>query len=464
MEKNVRQNLRPFGMRDKIGYMFGDFGNDFTFILASMFLMKFYTDVMGISAAAVGLMMMLSRIVDAFTDIGMGQLVDRSPSGKDGKFKQWMRRFMGPVALASFLMYAVWFKDMSMGFKVFWMYFTYLLWGSVCYTGINIPYGSMASAITDSPNQRTELSSARSIGATLAQLSIGVIAPIFVYYTDKAGNVIFDGHKMMIFSLICSVLALICYTICIKFTTERVQIKQNESDSSVFDIFKAMLTSKSLIGLIVCAILLLLALLTMNGMANYIYPSYFKNAGAISVNTMINSAITFALSLVIPNFAGKIGKKEVSAIGCAVAGIVLILAYFMKIKSLGLFYVVMAIATAGLASFNIITWAMIIDVIDDIEVKTGNRDDGTIYGSYSFARKLGQAASSGLTGALLSMVGYTTATAVNPQIAQGIYNIATLFPGVVFIVLSVSLTFIYPLSKKVVDNNSKILKERRENK
>ena len=142
--------VRPFGIKDKLGYMFGDFGNDFTFLLSAMFLLKFYTDVMGVSAALVGLMMMAARFVDAITDVTMGQIVDRSRPGKKGKFAPWLRRMCGPVALASFLMYATWFKDMPMGFKIFWMFFTYLLWGSICYTGINIPYGSMASAISDS--------------------------------------------------------------------------------------------------------------------------------------------------------------------------------------------------------------------------------------------------------------------------------------------------------------------------
>lgn len=78
--------VRPFGIKDKLGYMFGDFGNDFTFLLSAMFLLKFYTDVMGVSAALVGLMMMAARFVDAITDVTMGQIVDRSRPGKKGKF------------------------------------------------------------------------------------------------------------------------------------------------------------------------------------------------------------------------------------------------------------------------------------------------------------------------------------------------------------------------------------------
>lgn len=84
---NEMQKTTPFGMRDKVGYMFGDFANDFTFILSSSFLMKFYTDVMGVSAGVVGMIMMIARFVDAFTDVTMGQIVDRSKPTKDGKFR-----------------------------------------------------------------------------------------------------------------------------------------------------------------------------------------------------------------------------------------------------------------------------------------------------------------------------------------------------------------------------------------
>ena len=102
---NEMQKTTPFGMRDKVGYMFGDFANDFTFILSSSFLMKFYTDVMGVSAGVVGMIMMIARFVDAFTDVTMGQIVDRSKPTRDGKFRPWLKRMCGPVAIASFLIF-----------------------------------------------------------------------------------------------------------------------------------------------------------------------------------------------------------------------------------------------------------------------------------------------------------------------------------------------------------------------
>lgn len=98
----AKNNVKPFGMRDKIGYMFGDIGNDFTFLLSSSFLMKFYTDIMGVDAAIVGIAMMVARFVDAFTDVMMGRICDRSKMTPVGKFKPWIRRMCGPLAISSF--------------------------------------------------------------------------------------------------------------------------------------------------------------------------------------------------------------------------------------------------------------------------------------------------------------------------------------------------------------------------
>ena len=92
---------RKFGIRDKIGYMFGDFGNDFTFILLVLFN-DLYTKVLGISGAAVGTLFLVARFIDAVTDVTMGRIVDRSKATKQGKFKPWILRMSGPVALASF--------------------------------------------------------------------------------------------------------------------------------------------------------------------------------------------------------------------------------------------------------------------------------------------------------------------------------------------------------------------------
>ena len=87
---------------------------------------------------------------------------------------------------------------------------------------------------------------------------------------------------------------------------------------------------------------------------------------------------------------------------------------------------------------------MITDVIDDTEVQTGERSDGTIYAVYSFARKIGQAASAGLTGSLLTAVGYTKVTQFDENVVNGIYNISCLVPALGFVLLALALKFLYP--------------------
>ncbi len=121
-------NTKPFGIKDKLGYMFGDFGNDFTFLLSSSFLLKFYTDIMGVKGSVVGIIMMVARFVDAFTDVGMGRICDRSKTTKNGKFKPWILKMCGPVALMSFLMYQSSLANMSMTFKIAYLVITYILW------------------------------------------------------------------------------------------------------------------------------------------------------------------------------------------------------------------------------------------------------------------------------------------------------------------------------------------------
>ena len=173
-----KKEVRPFGIRDKMGYLFGDFGNDFTFILSSSFLLKFYTDIMGVNAAVVGLVMMIARFVDAFTDVAMGRICDRTKPGKNGKFRPWIRRMCGPVAIASFLIYQSSLSGMPMGFKIAYLFVTYILWGSVFYTSINIPYGSMASAISAEPDDRQSLSSFRTMGGMFAGMIISIGVPL----------------------------------------------------------------------------------------------------------------------------------------------------------------------------------------------------------------------------------------------------------------------------------------------
>lgn len=459
MEK--RKTEREFGVADKLGYMFGDFGNDFTFILSTTFLMKFYTDVMGVSAVLVGGMMMAARFVDAFTDVAMGEIVDRSRPHEKGKFLPWIRRMCGPVAVASFLMYAVWFKDMSMGFKIFWMFFTYLLWGSVFYTSINIPYGSMASAISGEPRHRAELSNWRTIGATLAGVVIGVVFPLVVYYEDANGNQVLSGEKMAIGAAVCSMLAVVCYLLCYAMTTERVKLSRKTERFRFGKLVSGLLHNRPLMGMIVASIALLLTQLTLQGMTSYIYPNYFRNIAAQSASGLVSLPVILLLAAFTVKLSERYGRKNIAIAGALFGAAMLFILYFMRIKNAWVFVGMYALVYIGIGLFTMISWAMITDVIDDTQVQTGERSDGTIYAVYSFARKLGQAAASGVTGVLLTAIGYTAATQFDEPVVNGIYTMTCIVPAIGFVLVAVILWFFYPLDKQRVSRNARILQEQR---
>ena len=457
---------KPFGMRDKIGYLFGDFGNDFTFVLSSSFLMKFYTDVMGVDGFVVGIVMMVARFVDAFTDVTMGRICDRSRILPAGKFKPWLLRMSGPVAIASFLIYHSGLKDMPMTFKIVWLFVTYILWGSIFYTSINIPYGSMASAISAEPGDRQSLSTYRTMGGTLAGLLIGAGVPMLAY-DEVNGNMVLNGLRFTMIAGVFSVLAVVCYLICYALVTERIRTESYETKGAKNGVFHMLLNAiknKALISIIVASIVMLLAQLTMQSMANYVYPNFYRSTAAQSASSIVMLVSMLIAAVLARPVAERIGKAELSSIANLLAAVICVLLFLMRPQNVWVYVLFMALCWLGLGMFSMVSWALITDVIDYSEIRNGVREDGSVYALYSFARKMGQAAAAGVSGFLLTLIGYTQETAFDTQVINGIYNISTLVPAIGFGLLAAILWFWYPLHKKQVDENVTLLREKRENK
>ena len=459
-------SARPFGLRDKLGYLFGDFGNDFTFILSTTILMKFYTDVMGVSAGAVGAIMMLARFVDAFTDVTMGRICDHSKvTPGAGKFRPWILRMCIPVAAASFLMYQSGLAGLPYGVKVAYLLVTYILWGSVFYTSINIPYGSMASAISADPGERQSLSTYRSIGATLAGAFIGIVLPV-VAFQKVDGVETLIGPRVTAAAGVFSLLAIACYLLCYFLTAERVPPQQlaPAERRSYRQLIASALHSRPLISIVAATVVMLLAQLTMQNMGGYIYPDYYNNASAQAVSTLIMLVSMLVAAAVAKPLAARYGKAEVSAVSNAFAALVALLTYMLRPRSVWVFVGLQSLGWLGLGLFTMVSWALVTDVIDDAQLRTGRREDGSIYALYSFARKLGQAAAAGVTGWLLTAIGYVpgSASGQTQQVLSGIFSIATLVPAIGFALLAAVLWLWYPLRKKQVDENVARLKAQRD--
>lgn len=457
---------KPFGIKDKIGYMLGDFGNDFTFIFASAFLMIFYTKVLGLSGALVGAIFLVSRVIDSFADFGMGRLVDTLKPKKDGRFRPWIRRMCIPVVITSIIMYMHFIQDWSYTGKATYAFITYLVWG-VCYSAINIPYGSMAAVLSNDAGDRASLSTYRSIGATLANLVISVATPLFIYTTDAEGNQVLISQNFMILAIVYGALAVICYILCYNFSTERIQVTaapvEKKGDGS--NIIKSLVSNRALLAIIGSALLLLLAMLMSQAMNSYLFMDYFKKAKVLSVLGFVNALAVFVVAPFATKLTKRFGKKEVGSISMLFAGLMYFILYFLKVQSVTTFMILYFIATVGFSLFNVSIWAFITDVIDYQEVKTHKREDGTIYAVYSFSRKFGQALAGGIGGFALTAIGYVSKAPVQTQeVVDKIYKVTTIVPALAYLGVGLILLFAYPLGKKQVEENIAELKRRHEAK
>jgi GPH family glycoside/pentoside/hexuronide:cation symporter len=455
--------VRPFGWRDKIGYAFGDLGNDMTFMIQAFFFLVYFTKVIGIDPAHVGALLLGARVLDAFTDIGMGRLIDTAKPARDGKFKPWIRRIAIPVTLSSALMFQSFIADWGYGARLGWMIAFYFLWGSIFYTAINIPYGSMASVISAKADERATLSVWRSTGAQVAFLAVSTFLPPLVF---QGGEV--NASRFSLAAIVMAALAVVFYAVLYFNVEERVQVppKVAGERQSFGQLAKSLATNQALLAIVVGALLLLLGNLLNGAVQSFLWLDYFGN-GALQGPASL--AATLPAFLLIPTagwLTKRFGKTEVGTFGVILYVGMMLLQYFLHTTNPIVFIVINAVAMFGIAIFNFLIWAFIIDVIDYQEVRSGERDDATVYAVYSWARKLGQAAAGGLAGFALSLIGYQASTAgeavtQSADTIEGIWALATLVPAVFLAGTAVALLFWYPLKKQQVLDNTEILEQRR---
>lgn len=324
----------------------------------------------------------------------------------------------------------------------------------------------MASAISADAGDRQSLSTFRTMGGMLAGMVIGVGLPL-IAYEKIDGKETLIGSKVTLAAGIFSILAIVCYLLCYKLVTERVVVEstQEGKGTSVGQMLKNAVKNRALISIVVASIVMLLAQLTMQNMAAYIFPDYYNNAAAQSASTMMMMVGMIVAAVIAKPLANKFGKAEVSVVSNLFAAIVMVVLWIIRPESVWVYCGLQMLCWLGLGVFSMVCWALITDVIDYSEIKNGVREDGSVYALYSFARKLGQALAAGLSGWLLTAIGYSSEAAAEgmvqtDSVLSGIYNISTLIPAVGFGLLAAVLWFWYPLHKKQVDANIELLKEK----
>ena len=450
--------VKPFGMQDKVGYMLGDVGSCLLFNFIGSYLLVFYTDVFGISAAAVGTLMAVSRVWDAINDPMMGVIVDKRKRTKDGKFRPYLKYMGIPLGIFTILTFLV-IPNMPQGMKLPYAYITYIGFG-MAYTAINIPYGSLASVMTNDPVQRTELSTWRNISSIFAMIPLMVLTPKLVFDASDAVS----PKGFLIAAVLYVIIANIGYRLCYKMTTERIinEVKEDAPKASLGETLKTLGKNKALIGLILSSLGTLTAMFLPNALNAYLFKDYFQAPGLLSLAGLLPMVGTFLAIPVSGKLVAKFGKKNIAIY----SGIVSIAAYVVLVlfptKNPMLYIALITVSGFGTALYGMIVWALVGDVIDYQEYLSGKREEGIVYATYSLSRKLVQAIVGSIGGFALAAIGYQSGAATQaPEVAESIRTIITVVPLIGFIFGTVCLKFVYNLSNKTLNEVNEELERRR---
>ena len=454
-----KEHPNKIGVREGIGYMLGDGGNLFLLTYISSYLKVFYTDVLKIPTAKVANLFLFTRLWDAVNDPMWGALVAKKKPTKDGKYRPYLKWLAIPLALSQILC----FIDVSSYTSnplllLVFAYITYIAFGML-YTGMNVPFGSLASVITDDPDGRTLLSTFRTIGSGVGGAAPALLAPFLIYTTVTAADGstydVADGPGMFKFALVMGVLSIVFYFACFGMTKERVP-SEAEPKVNMKQIYGGMLKSKPFVVLAVTGILIS-GQLQFNSLNQYLYKNYFCDTSLSVMGTIAQYA---PLVLMLP-FSGKIvkkfGKKEICGVTSFVAAAAAVATFFIKPApdQAWLFLAMQFVIGFGYSFVSITNWAIVADVIDYQLYKTGIKNESAVYAVYTFCRKLGQTAADYGGLVLLGKVGYEAETMANAGfvdgISEGILTVCTLIPAVTYTLVFILYKFFYPLTKEKLE-------------
>lgn len=441
------KEVRPFGMRDKIGYGLGDFGCNMSFAFINNYLMVFYVTCMGIKAKHFAVIILLAKIFDAINDPIIGGICDASKPGKDGKFKPWIKWASLPLLVSSILMF-IYAPNAPYALKIAMCLGLYCVW-SVAYTSVNVPYGSMQSVITTQSDERSSLSTWRSVGAMLAQIPVMVLLPKLVY-DSKTSNP--RGNVFIYIVGVMGLIGFVSFILLRKLTTERVEPTVNNVQK--FNYFKTLASffkNKPMMGVTISSVAYLALMMTVTNSMQYVFMCYFKNTKIIPIATVI-AGLPIGLGIVITKpLLKKFTKKQLCTYPFAISAVAAGIATFIRFDNPYVWIAFIGISMFGTCFYLTLMWALVADCIDYQEEKTGRREEGSIYATYSLFRKIAQGVGASIIALSLDLTGYSEKLDALSQaegVPEKIYTMTGALPLIGALICLFSMHFLYNIKDK----------------
>lgn len=443
-----KKQIRPFGVKDEIGYVFGDMAGSFVNLFVDAYFLIFCTSVLGISAGWMGTLFLVARLWDAINDPIMGSFPDRWMIGKSGdKFKPWIKIFMIPLALSGVLCFLnVPLEGIALHAYVA---FAYVLYG-MSYTGTSMPFGAMASVVSDDPIQRSKLSRARSIGGTIVGIVGLSIVPVVCF--DKQSNIL--PERFTLIAVVFGVLSIISYFVLLNLTQER--IRQNVEKAEKFNygkVLKATVHNRPLIGVMVATLGSMLFITGSNQVRSYIFKEYYARTDVMSIISLATIPILVICFPLVPKLVAKFGKKATLMVAIISSTIFSVIPVVMEIKNVYVYSALVVLGTIGQTVFTMLIWALVTDCLDYSEWKFHERSDGSMYSLYTFSRKIGSTIASTGVSFGLAAIGFVSGSNVvqTAEAVNGIYFLVNIIPVVTCALELIGVGLIFNLNKETTE-------------
>lgn len=433
-------------IREKICYGLGDSSANIFFGMTMLFLPYFYTDVVGISAAAMGVLFLVARLMDAFSDPIIGNFADKHET-KFGHYRPFLLYLAVPYGLSCFLVFLA--PDFGYTGKLIYAYVTYLFL-ILMYASTVVPYVGLLSVLTDNPSERLAINSFRFPLAKSAFLLCSTVVPMFVATYDKANEAEAYSHAMIIIG----VLAACCTLACFFGTKERNRpiIAEDKDKGSLFSKIKIIATTKTLRSFYIF-FALTQAAFTFKGSAAIYYAKYYLGQNEAFLTGLLSAfsiagilAPIVAMILIKKKVFNKLDMLKVATLGAAVAAlpIVFIPAEYYIVSSIFL------IISTFFGELGIVVyWALPADCADFCELKFNKKMAGVLGAVALFSQKFAMSIVGVGIGAVLSIVNYQPNGPVTTEVAWGIITIVAVLPIICHVVSYYFLTQ-YDLDEKEV--------------
>ena len=462
----MKEKKNGLTLKQKIGYGLGDAGGVMTFALMSSTFSMYCTDALGISPGTIAVLLLIWNIWDFINDPLMGAYIDKAfarNANPKGKFRPWILRATPLLCITFIALWSV--PSLFEGLARLCFLFGLKILYEGAYTMFNIPMGSLLSAMADNDEERAALSSARGIGSAGATLISLFIMPLFL---KKYGESNAIGYAIG-----ASVCALIGFAMCLAhyaMTEERYNTGNQSQDADnikVTDILQVLKTNRPFVALCVHALFINMMQYVGNTLSNYMYSDVLGDISIASYGTLLSAPAMIIIFITGPIIAKKIGLEKLIRYGLLISCVM----YVALFAALMLFhvnpwvYAVLSNTAMGFAFISIyMQWGLVGEAIDYNEVITGKRTEGSIYGSFNLARRVGQTIGNSAAMLLLGMVGYSGTVAVQSAATlNGIKALCVLLPGILVLGSWAAFKFLWNMDDEMRAKVDAYKAERKEN-